>query len=122
MCIRDSVESDDRAADLGGEIHDLHDLLAEHLTEGPAEDGEVLGEDGHLTALDHAVTSDHPVAVGAAAILAELGAAMPGELVHLDERALVQQHLDPLAGGLLAFGAVSYTHLDVYKRQCLHAH
>ena len=31
---------------------------------------------------------------------------MPGELVELDERALVEEQLDPLAGGLAALGVL----------------
>ena len=96
------VEADDGAADLHREVHDLDDLLAEDLAEGAAEDGEVLGEDRHLATVDHAVAGDDAVAVGPVLVLAEVVAAVPGVLVHLDEGALVEEHLDALAGGLLA--------------------
>jgi hypothetical protein len=46
------------------EVHHLHDLLAVYLTQGAAEDGEVLREDGHRAALDGAVAGDDAVAVG----------------------------------------------------------
>ena len=100
------VEPDDRAADLHGEVHDLDDLLAEDLAERAAEDGEVLGEDRDLAAVDRAVAGDDAVAVGPVLLLAERVAAVPGVLVHLDERALVEQHLEALAGGLLAAGVL----------------
>ena len=46
------VEPDDRRADLEGEVHQLVDLLGEHLAERAAEDGEVLAEHEHLAAVD----------------------------------------------------------------------
>ena len=100
------VEPDDRAADLHREVHDLDDLLAEHLTERAAEDGEVLREHRHGAPVDRAVAGDDPVAVGAVLVLAEGDRAVAGVLVHLDERALVEEHLEPLPGGLLAAGVL----------------
>ena len=44
------VEPDDRGADLEGEVHQLVDLLGEHLAERAAEDREVLREHEHLAA------------------------------------------------------------------------
>ncbi len=46
------VEADERRADLEGEVHDLVDLLGEHLAEGAAEEREVLAEDEDLAAVD----------------------------------------------------------------------
>ena len=100
------VDADDRAADAGGEVHDLDDLLAEHLAEAAAEDGEVLGEDAHLAPVDRAVAGDDAVAVGAAVGHGEVLAAVPGQLVELGERARVEQLLDALAGGALALGVL----------------
>ncbi len=57
-------------------------------------------EDADLAAVDGAVAGDHAVAVGAALLEAERRRAVPGQLVELDERALVEEQLDPLAGGL----------------------
>jgi hypothetical protein len=59
--------------------------------ERAAEDGEVLGEDADLAAVDRAVAGDDAVAVGAVLLQAERGRAVPGQLVELDERALVEQ-------------------------------
>ena len=97
----------DRAAGLQRQVHDLDDLLAEDLAERAAEDGEVLREHAHRPAVDGAVAGDDAVAVRARApASAEVVGAVPGQLVELDERALVEQRLDPLAGGLLALGVL----------------
>ena len=98
------VDADQRAADLGGQVHHLDDLLAEDLAQAAAEDGEVLREHAHLAAVDGAEPGHHAVAVRAVAVQAEAGRPVPGELVQLGEGALVQQQRDPLAGGLLAAG------------------
>ena len=68
----------DRAADLHREVHDLDDLLAEHLAERAAEHGEVLGEDRDRAAVDGAVAGDHAVAVRAVVLQAEARRAVPG--------------------------------------------
>ena len=59
------VDADDRAADLGRQVHDLAHLLAHDLAERAAEDGEVLGEDAHAAAVDRAVAGDDGVAPAA---------------------------------------------------------
>ena len=100
------VDADDRAAGLDGEVHHLGDLLAVHLAERAAEDREVLGEHAHLAAVDGAVAGDHAVAVRAVLLQPERRRAVPGQLVELDERALVEEQLDPLAGGLAALGVL----------------
>ena len=71
-----------------------------------AEDGEVLGEDADRAAVDRAVAGDDTVAVRAVLLQAEVGGAVPGELVQLDEGALVEQRVDALAGGQLALGVL----------------
>ena len=100
------VDADDRAAGLQREVHDLDDLLAVDLAERAAEDREVLREDGDRAAVDRAVAGDDAVAVRAVLLQAEVGRAVPGELVQLHERTLVQQQFDPLAGGQLALGVL----------------
>lgn len=100
------VDADDGAAGLEREVHHLDDLLPVDLAEGAAEDGEVLGEDGDRTAVDGAVAGDHAVAVGAVVLESEVGRAVPGELVQFDERVLVQEEFDPLAGRQLALGVL----------------
>ena len=100
------VDADDRAAGLHGEVHDLGDLLAVDLAQRAAEDREVLGEHAHLAAVDGAVAGDHAVAVRPVLLQAERRGPVPGQLVELDEGALVEEHLDPLAGGLPALGVL----------------
>ena len=100
------VDPHHRAADLHRQVHHLDDLLAEDLAERAAEDGEVLGEDADLAAVDGAVAGDHAVAVRAGAVQPEVGRPVPGQLVQLDEGTGVEQQLDPLAGGLLAPGVL----------------
>ena len=53
------------------QVHDLDDLLAEHLAQRAAEDGEVLGEHAHRAAVDRAVAGDDAVAVGPVVLHAE---------------------------------------------------
>jgi hypothetical protein len=100
------VDADHRAAGAQGVVHDLADLLAEDLAQRPAEDREVLAEYRHRAAVHGAVAGHHAVAVGAVAVLAEVGGAVPGQRVELHERARVQQGVDPLARGPLALGVL----------------
>ena len=101
---RTVVDADQRAAGLDREILNLDDLLAVDLAEAAAEHGDVLAEDAHVAAVDGAVTGHHAVAERAFLLQAEVGAAVPGQRVQLDERTLVQQRVDALARGQLALG------------------
>ena len=96
------VDADDRAAGLHREVEHLDDLLAVHLAERAAEHRDVLAEHADRTAVDRAVAGDDAVAERAVLLHAEVGRAVPGELVQLDERAFVEERVDALAGGLLA--------------------
>ena len=84
------------------EVHDLGDLLAVHLAERAAEHREVLGVDRHGPAVDRAVPDDDAVARDALLLEAEVHRPVLDERVDLGERALVEQGVDALAGGLLA--------------------
>ena len=107
------VDPDDRAADLGGDVHHLDDLLAVHLAERAAEHRGVLAEHGDRPAVDRAGAGDDAVAERAPLLHAEVGGAVPGERVELDERAGVEQHLQPLAGGVAALGVLALGRLRV---------
>ena len=96
------VDPDHRAADLGGEVHDLAHLLAHHLAERAAEDGEVLAENAHGAAVDRAVAGDDRVAPGTVLLHVEVVGAVAHERVELLEGARVEQLLDPLTRGALA--------------------
>ena len=98
------VDADQRAAGLDRQLLHLDDLLAVHLAEAAAEHRRVLAEDAHVAAVDGAVAGDHTVAERAVVLQAEVGAAVLGQRVELDERVLVQQRQDALAGGQLALG------------------
>ena len=91
------VDPDDRAAVLHGEIHDLADLLGEDLRQRPAEHGEVLREDEHLAAEDRPVAGDDGVAPRPVLAHVELDLAVTDEAVELDERARIEELLEPLA-------------------------
>ena len=56
------VQADDRRAQLQRQVHDLDDLGGVGFRQRSAEDGEVLGEGEHLTAVDEAVAGDDAVA------------------------------------------------------------
>ena len=70
--------------------------------EGAAEDGEVLREHVHETAVDAPETGDHAIAEDLLLIRDVLAAAGGNERVELDEAPLVHQEIDALARGQLA--------------------
>ena len=76
------------------------------LAQRAAEDGEVLAEDEHQAAVDHAVAGDDAVARHLVVGHAEVGAAVLDEHVPLLERAVVEQQLEALARGQLALGVL----------------
>jgi hypothetical protein len=96
------VDADQRAAGLDGQLLHLDDLLAVDLAEAAAEDGGVLAEDAHFAAVDGAVAGHHAVAHRSVLLQPEVRAAVPGQRVEFDERALVEQGEDALPGGELA--------------------
>ena len=73
------------------------------LGERAAEDGEVLREDVDQAAVDAAVAGDEAVAGDDLLVHAEIAAAVGDQLVEFLEGAFVEQQLDALAGGELAF-------------------
>jgi hypothetical protein len=89
------VDAHHRGTHLERHVHDLVDLLGEHLAERPAEEREVLREHEHLAPIDLAPAGDDAVGVGP---LGHVGAAVAGQHVELMERAGVEQVLDALAG------------------------
>ena len=101
------VDADHRAAELGRVIHDLADLLGEHLRQRAAEDGEVLREDEDLAAEDRPVAGHDRVAVRALLEHPEVRLAVADVAVELDERARVEQPLGALAGEQLALLALA---------------
>ncbi len=102
----ESSSADHRDAALLRQLHDLADLVRLHLGEGAAQDGEILGVDGHAAAVDLAEAGDHAVAgillVGHAEV-ADVVRRQPAELL---EAAAVQQQVDALARCQLALGVL----------------
>src|SRR6185312_5441587 len=96
------VEPDHRRAVPHREIHDLADLLRVCLRQRAPEHGEVLREDVHEPSRDASVARHHTVAVDALAVQPEIGRPVGDEAVELDERALVEQHVETLARRELA--------------------
>jgi len=96
------VEPDHGRADLHREVHHLADLLGVGSGERAAEDGEVLREDERLAAVDETPAGDDAVAEDLLVLHSELGAAMGDETVELDERARIEEEVDPLARGELS--------------------
>ena len=100
------VDPDDRAADLGRQVHDLAHLLGHDLAQRAAEDREVLREDAHAPAVDRAVAGDDRVAPRPVLVHLEVGRAVADVRVELLEGAGVEQLLDPLARRVLALGVL----------------
>ncbi len=100
------VEADDRHADRERKIHDLVDLLGVRFAERPPEHGEILAEHADAPLVDRPEACDHPVCVRAGALEAHAVRPVPDEQVHLLERILVEQVVDPLTGRHLALGLV----------------
>ena len=93
---RTVVEANHRGAHAERQVHDLVDLLGEHLTEGPAEHCEVLGKQKDLPAVDGPPSGDDPVGVGALLDTA-LVRPVTGQHVEFMEGARVKQIIDPFA-------------------------
>ena len=92
------VDADHRAAELGRQVHDLADLLGERLGQAAAEDREVLREDEDLAAEDRPVAGHDGIAVRPPLHHPEVRVAVAHEAVELDERAGIEELLEPLVG------------------------
>ena len=97
------VEADHGGSGLEREVHDLDDFLRVGLGERAAEDRKILREDVGGAAVDEAVAGDEAVAVDDLFVHAEIAAAVANQLVDFLEGAFVEQQIDALAGGELAF-------------------
>ena len=72
------------------------------LAQSAAEHGEVLAENKHQPAVDHAVAGDHAIAGDLVVLHAEINAAVLDKHVPLFKAACVEQQFEPLARGQLA--------------------
>ena len=92
------------------------------LRQRAAEDGEVLAEHEHETAVDRAVAGDDAVAQVALSLEAEVRCAMSDERVELDERIGVEQQLESFACGELAALVLLVDALLATAKEALGAH
>src|SRR6185369_14932094 len=97
------VQTDDRGAHLGGQIHDLHDLLRVRFRKRSANNRKVLCKDENQASFDASITGDKSVAIKLLVFHPEIVASVSYQFVGLFERALVEQEFHPLASGHLAF-------------------
>ena len=100
------IDTDARTAGAQREIHDLGDLLREHLAERAAEHGRVMAEHEDLPASDRSPAGDHPVTADPPIVHIEVGRAVEREHVELGERASIEHPVDALARGELALGVL----------------
>jgi len=102
------VEADEGRTHFGGEIHNLDDFGGIGFGKRSAEDGEILGEDVDQAAFDAAVAGDEAVAVIFLFGHAKIGGAVGDQFVGFFEGAVVEQEVDALAGGELAFFVLAF--------------
>ncbi len=96
------VDADARAPGAQREIHDLGDLLGEHLAERASEHRRVVAEHEHLASADRSPARDDPVAADPAVAHVEVCRAMEREHVELGEGARVEETVNALTRGELA--------------------
>ena len=89
-----------------GKVHDLDDLVACHLAQRTTEHGEVLAKEGDLASMNSSHTGNDRVAVGAFGIHTKGCGAVANKFIKLDKGPLIEQKLDSLTGGQLAFGVL----------------
>src|SRR5439155_17074269 len=107
------VDADYRDAVLQRKVHDLDDLLREHLAQRPAEDRCVVAEQHHVTPADLGHARHDAVPRDALRLQSETGRAVDREDVELLERVAVDQARDALASGQLVLGVLAVEGLGV---------
>ena len=98
------IQADDWDTGLECEVVDLGELFCVRLAEGAVEYSGVLAEDANFAAVDGAIAGDDAVGVRTIVLTAEVGRAVAGEGIGLDERTLVEQLLDALASAQVSCG------------------
>ena len=100
------VQADDRHAEFARGLNHVGDFFRVGAADAAGQHGAVLGVNINRPALDLAKAGDD--AVGRLAFFrhAEIAARRFGEHEFLDEGARIEQFVDALAGGELAFGAL----------------
>ena len=116
------VQADDGAAGLQGQVHHLADLLTNHLGDGAAEDGKVLGVDEHLSPVHQPVARHHSVAEDLPVAEAEIRGPVGYEWVDLSEGTRVQEEVDTLPAGQLPLGVLLLDSFLAATRESLVPH
>ena len=91
------LERDDRGAELGGLLHQRHDLVRVHLAERAADDGEILAEGRDLSTADIAGAGHDPVGGQRLLLHAEEAAGMLDVGAELLKRGFLKQRVEPVA-------------------------
>ena len=88
------VNADHRDARRARHVHDLDDLLREHLTERAAIDREILREDTDRSRIKQAMSRNHPITERMALRHREVLGAVDSERIELAETVIVKQRED----------------------------
>src|SRR5439155_7083322 len=91
------IDSDDRNSIAQRQLLHFDDLFGRDLSERAAEDRGVVGIRRDRAPIDLAEAGHHPVARDPPILHAEAVRAMSRKQIELDERALVEHHLDAVA-------------------------
>ena len=108
----ESLSPTEGSAVLHGQVHDLDDLLGEHVCQRPTEKAGVLREDVHVPPRDLAIPDDDPASDHLPVIFRGSAAPGSGEHVELDEAPRVEQLDHPFARRL---PALLVPGLDVFE-------
>jgi hypothetical protein len=96
------IEADDRAASLGGQIHDLTDFLGVGAAQSPADKGKVLGKHKHLTAIDATRASNHTITRNVQFVHAEVCTTVGHKLVDFLKTTFIQEEFQTFPGRKLS--------------------
>ena len=105
-CATRVIQTDDRCAEFHSLVHDVANLKRHRLAQRTADDGSVLREHEHQTAVDSTGTDCHTIAEEHFLLHAEVMATMGKEHVHFLEGTFVEQHVNTLTAGVTALGVM----------------
>jgi len=97
------IDADQWAADLHRQVHHLAYLRSVHLAEASADNRKILGKYAYVSAIDGPVPRHDSFARRIDLVHAELGGPVFDKCIQLHEGSRIEQHLDSLSSGHLAF-------------------
>jgi hypothetical protein len=103
------IQTDQRAASLGSQIHDLANLLGKNFSERAPKKGAVMRKEIDGSAINLGASGYHSVAGPGFACHIKLVAAVGGKSIEFDKRIEVYQSVNPFAGGKLTPGMLSFS-------------